>query len=204
MLSIAPTSTSVRRITYSNIATTRDSGQIQYTSHDGRFDFIGSYAANVTEETGKANVGADALGLSAVYAAGTPYCSRPDGQSVKLRAVSDERTSEMMTGGSYMVSRSDLPFSRPGVISRDRRFERCTEKSARNGYQIGVPVTCTGTAILKMIGQFGKRDDETVAGAAKTEVTGFNIGAVRILSRTYSSLCTLWVRRCLRKPDFTR
>jgi predicted porin len=35
----------------------------------------------------------------------------------------------------------------------------------------------------ELIGQFGKRDDETVAGAARTEVTGFNIGAIQSLSK---------------------
>jgi len=168
----------VGKTIYSNIATTRDSGQIQYTLPTmGGLTLSGSYAANVTEETGKADVGADALGLSAVYAA-RPLTVRAGWAKREAKGGGDERT-EMMIGGSYMVSKQLTVLATWGDHQIDG--SNGAQKSARNGYQIGARYMLASNT--ELIGQFGKRDDETVAGAAKTEVTGFNIGAIQSLSK---------------------
>jgi predicted porin len=167
----------VGKTIYANIATTRDSGQIQYTLPTmGGLTVSGAFASNVTEKTGKADVGADAVGLSAVYAAG-PLSVRA-GWAKREAKGGDERT-EMIIGGSYMVSKQLTVLATWG----DHQIDGSSgaQKSARNGFQIGARYLVTPNT--EIIGQFGQRDDETTSGSVKTEVTGFNIGAIQRLSK---------------------
>jgi len=162
---------------YSVIATTRDSGQIQYTAPTiGGLTLSGSYASNVTEETGKADVGADALGLSAVYAAG-PLSLRAGWASRKEKG-GDERK-EMIIGGTYMVAKNLNVL----VTWGDHQLDSSTgaQKASRKGYQIGAQYLISPNT--ELIGQFGQRDDEAASGTGKTDVTGFNLGLVQSLSK---------------------
>jgi predicted porin len=167
----------VGKTVYLNFATTRDSGQIQYTLPTmGGLTVSGSFASNVTEESGKADTGADALGLSAVYAAG-PLSLRA-GWAKREAKGGDERM-EVVIGGSYAVTKELNILASYGNQQIDG--SNGAQKSARKGYQIGAQYMVSGNT--EIIGQFGSRDDETTSGAAKTEVTGFNIGAVQSLSK---------------------
>lgn len=167
----------VGKAVYSQFATTRDSGQIQYTLPTmGGLTVSGSFASNVTEETGKADTGADAVGLSAVYAAG-PLSLRA-GWAKREAKGGDERT-ELVIGGTYTVAKGLNVLASYGDLQVDG--SNGAQKSAKNGFQIGAQYMVSDNT--EIIGQFGSRDEETTSGAAKTEVTGFNIGAIQSLSK---------------------
>lgn len=170
----------VGKTVYLQFATTRDSGQIQYTLPTmGGFTLSGSFASNVVEETGKADTGADAVGLSAVYAAG-PLALRA-GWAKREAKGGDERQ-ELVVGGSYAVTKQLNVLASFG--DQEINGSNGAKKSARNAFQIGAQYMITGNT--EVIGQFGSRDEEVFsATGAKTttEVTGFNIGAIQSLSK---------------------
>jgi len=167
----------VGKTIYANIATTRDNGQIMYTLPTmGGLTVSGAYASEITDETGKSDVGADAVGLSAVYAAG-PLSIRAGWAKREARG-GDERT-EVMVGGTYMVSKELNLLATWGDQQVD--LNTGAQKSSKTGFQIGAQYKVTPNT--EIIGQFGQRDDETTSGSVKTEVTGFNIGAIQSLSQ---------------------
>jgi predicted porin len=167
----------VGKTIYAAIATTRDSGQIMYTLPSmGGLTVSGAFASNVTEDSGKPDAGADAMGLSAVYAAG-PLSIRAGWAKREVKGGNER--SEVAIGGTYMVSKQLNLLATYGDLKVDG--SNGAQTSARTGFQIGAQYRITPNT--EIIGQFGQRDDETTSGSVKTEVTGFNIGAIQSLSK---------------------
>ncbi|NDA55005.1 MAG: porin [Betaproteobacteria bacterium] len=170
---------------YSVIATTRDSGQIQYTLPTmGGLSVSGSFASNVTDETGKPDVGADAYGLSAVYSAG-PLSLRA-GWAQRKEKGADERT-EVIVGGTYMVTKELNVLVTYGNHQLDG--SNGAQKAARTGYQIGAQFMISPNT--EITGQFGNREDETTSGSVKTKFMGYGLGVVQTLSKR-TRLYALW------------
>lgn len=170
------------RVIYGKVATTRNSGQVMYTSPKMSGLTVKFAAGKNTVETNGANAATDynTTGGSLVYANGplTAHAAYNTNKKVASGSATDSDKNETLFGATYMVGKATVL----GMYGKTKTVGNAGAQSdLRKGYQFGVkyPVTATVDSFLT----YGRATVQAASTAAEGTAKGTQAGAIYNLSK---------------------